>query len=166
MNKKRIYIILAIMLSTFLGVMIFIGVKNYKNPVNLEETTIEHNYAQNPVKERPDLTEEEIAKAGIIEVDGATYSGLENITYEQMADRTRLITILNNSCKSNSNYGQIVSAKVDPELSNKDIVYIDVNFDNNMSDTYVVLFDTYNLHQFTRCVSKYDWELISTGQNM
>lgn len=165
MSKKKIYIILGIMLSIFIGLMIFIIV-NHKKPVNLEDTEITHNYAQNPVKEREGLTDEEIEKAGTITVDGASYSGLENITYEQMADRSRMIKLLNNTCRSHKDYGQIVSAKVDSELSNEDIVYVNVNFDNNMSDTYVILFDTYNLHQFTRCVSKYDWELISTGQNM
>ena len=152
-SKKKICIILVIMLSIFAAVMTVIIIKNNKK-VDLEDTNIteEAHYAQNPVKAREGLTQEEIEEAGTIKIDNITYSGLENLTFEQMADKSNLTRLINSSLSSGLK-NKNLSIKVDPERSTEKLVYVDVTSEDGTSDTYVVMFDNYNCHKFIRCAT-------------
>lgn len=153
MSKKKIYIILAIILSIFIIAMIVITVvKIRSNKDSSSESSTTEYYAQNDVKDRTSSdVEEEIVTKKV--VDNVVYDKFDELNIEQRAAKDGLIKLVRSAVKPNeSTHGDAIKAEI-LDKSNDYFAFVLVTFLDDYTEEYVLVYDDVNTHSYLNCVT-------------
>lgn len=172
MSKKSKIICISVILSLFIIVMVVITIIqiNANKVVDESVSSNEHNYAINETKDDTDIdnddeNEEETTNI-VTRVDDREVSHLERLTTEQNAAKVDMYTKLDACIKNEEEAeGKIALYEEISESSNEYQTYVVVTFDDDSTTTYVVTFDATRSHQYLRCVTLEEWEMIQSGEN-
>lgn len=161
MSKKAIYITLAIILSIFIIVLIIIFVKKAnKNDDSSSSSISDSYYAVNDVKDRNSSIDDRIITEKV--VDNVTYSNFDKLNYEQQTDKDSLIKYIQKCASSEEiTHGKAVKAEITAK-SNNYYTYVNVTFEDNYLEEYILTYDDINTHSYINCVTSKLWEKYNT----
>ena len=166
MSKKARIILLSILLSVFVITLILIAIFR---PKPEEETPVEqeHNYAYNETHEQEEEPTEEPTPVEnkILTINDVNINHIERLTPEQSADKTAMVTKLDNRTKYDvEDHGKVISEEI-ADITDESHVYIDVSYADGAKLRYICTYDPKSMHSFLRCVSIEEWESIQNGDN-
>ena len=160
MSKKKMYIILAVILSVFIIAMIVITVIKLRNNNDTAESSSisENYYAKNDVKDKSSVAEEIVKQKT---VDNVVYNNFDKLNVEQRAAKDGLIKLVKSAVKTNeSTHGDAIQAEI-LDKSNNYYAFVNVTFLDDYSEEYVLIYDDINTHSYLNCVTLALYESIN-----
>lgn len=165
MSKKKIYIILAIMFTIFIIAMIFAFTYRAKSNDNTNSSEVDlsnGNWAVNDVKDRT-LTDSEELYTKV--VNDVTYTKLDNLTYEQQADKDTLYDlVISNMVDEKAEHGNPISVEI-LDTSTEHNTYVLVTFQDEKTQEYILVYDSYTKHSFLNCQTIERWNYYHSDAN-
>lgn len=161
MNKKTKNILLISILAIFTILIITIFIVKSITVTNSDETENlnDKNWAINDVvsnlEESSEVTTKEFYNKYM---NNIIFEDLNNLTYEQNADRNTMFNLLTNTAFDEEiDHGSLTSVKI-LDKSNKQLVYVKGIFTDKYEEEYVLIYDEVNTHSFLNCqtVKKYN----------
>ena len=161
MNKKTKNILLISILAIFTILIITIFIVKSITVTNSDETENlnDKNWAINDVvsnlEESSEVTTKEFYNKYM---NNIIFEDLNNLTYEQNADRNTMFNLLTNTAFNEEiDHGSLTSVKI-LDKSNKQLVYVKGIFTDKYEEEYVLIYDEVNTHSFLNCqtVKKYN----------
>lgn len=161
MNKKTKNILLISILAIFTILIITIFIVKSITVTNSDETERldDKNWAINDVvsnlEESSEVTTKEFYNKYM---NNIIFEDLNNLTYEQNADRNTMFNLLTNTAFDEEiDHGSLTSVKI-LDKSNKQLVYVKGIFTDKYEEEYVLIYDEVNTHSFLNCqtVKKYN----------